>query len=134
MKPLVVTAGLLLLAGATASCSRHNPIGENAPIKSGGKPIPWPAPLPPGTQSLTFRGDGNGTTEEFTLEGDAAIRITADKGPFKLQVRRADGKVLKDLADLPDGGDALLAIPKRGQYSLVVEARGRWGVTVVYEK
>ena len=134
MRSLLVAICLLVLAWASTSCSRNTQPGggENAPVTSGGGPISWPAPLPPGAKSMTFHGEGNGTTEEFTLEGDGALRIDAKKGPFKLRVRRADGRFLKDVADLPDGGQALMAIPKAGRYSLVIEARGRWGVTVVY--
>jgi hypothetical protein len=134
-KPLLVAAFLLPLIGTAPSCSRNAPPqgGADTPIPSGGGPVSWPTPLPTGTQSFTFRGDGNGTTEEFTLEGDAALRIVADKGPFKLRVRRADGKFLKDEADLPNGGQALMAIAKKGRYAIVVEGRGKWGVTVVHE-
>lgn len=95
--------------------------------------IPWPAPLPPGYSALSFHGAGNQTTQEFVLSGDAALRIAAEKGPFTLHVRRPDGSALSDVASLPDGGLALMAIPEGGAYTLAIQTPARWGVTVVFQ-
>jgi len=93
--------------------------------------IPWPMPLPPGTQALTFRGCGNTTTGKFTLVGDAALRISAEAGPLKLQLQRDDGIFLSESAALPPGAQGLMAVSEGGTYRLVIETPSRWGVTVV---
>src|SRR5256886_9998736 len=55
------------------------------------------------SHTLTFRGAQTQTTRAFVLAADAALRITAEAGPFQLRVRRADGTFLSDVANLPDG-------------------------------
>ncbi|HEV3022820.1 MAG TPA: hypothetical protein VGX76_10135, partial [Pirellulales bacterium] len=62
--------------------------------------------------------------------------IVVRDGPIVVRVRRNDGSFLADVGFV-DGKTArlaLLAIPRSGTYSLVVEAeaRGDWGLTVVY--
>jgi hypothetical protein len=84
--------------------------------------------------SFTFRGKGNGRTAQFTLKSDAALRIIAEGGPFKLTVIKADGTPLPTGATQPDGGLGLMAIPDPGTYEMIIEASGRWGVTVVFQK
>jgi hypothetical protein len=90
-----------------------------APVHGVQHAIAWPIPVPSGCSALTFRGAGVQTTEEFLLPGNA--------------VRRPDGSTLADVADLPNGGLAIMAIPEGGTYTIEVRAPARWGVTVVYE-
>jgi hypothetical protein len=105
-----------------------------APVHGVQHAIAWPIPVPSGCSALTFRGAGVQTTEEFLLPGNAVLRIAAEKtGPFLLRVRRPDGSTLADVADLPNGGLAIMAIPEGGTYTIEVRAPARWGVTVVYE-
>jgi hypothetical protein len=90
--------------------------------------------LPDGARALTFRGNGNATTGEFTLEEDAVLRIAAYVGPIRLGVQRGDGTFLIDRTPIMQDVAALVPIPEGGTYRLVVEATGRWGVTVVYHR
>lgn len=109
------------------------PDGHPAPMYGAEHAIPWPIPLPAGCSTLSFRGAGNQTTREFVLPRDGALRIAAENGPFTLHVRRPDGTALRDVANLPDGGLALMAISKGGTYTLAIRAPARWGVTIVFE-
>ncbi len=131
-----LVGGGLGLLGGFAIKFLHQMIKSRTlpPISGTNTPIPWPLPLPPEMQTLTFRGEGNNTTEEFTLQADAALRIIVENGPFTLRVRKADGTFLSDVARVADKGLALMAIPERGRYSLVIDSSSRWGVTVVYQR
>jgi hypothetical protein len=102
-----------------------------APLHGARHAMPWPTPLPPGCSALSFYGAGGQATQAFVLAGDAALRIGAEKGPFVLHVRRPDGSAL-EVADLPEGGLALMAIPEGGTYTLEIQAPARWAVTVVF--
>jgi hypothetical protein len=94
--------------------------------------VPWPTPQLPGSTMLTFWGDGDQTSETFTLPGDASIRMVIERGPFVLRVLNPDGTDGATLAPVPDGGMALGAIPQGGTYTLEVKAPGKWGITVVF--
>jgi hypothetical protein len=95
--------------------------------------VPWPTPPIPGTSMLTFWGSGDQSTEEFTLPGDASMRMAAEKGPFVVRLLNPDGTDATKLAPVPNGGLALGAIPQGGTYTLEVKTPGRWGITVVFE-
>jgi hypothetical protein len=110
--------------------------GVLQPVAGADNAVPWPMPCPPGAHLLTFWGTGSAHSGEFALPSDGALRIVARGGPIEVRVRRKDGSFLADRASL-DGERArlgLLAIPRSGTYSLVVEAEAGldWGVTVVY--
>jgi hypothetical protein len=110
--------------------------GAHQPVAGADNAVPWIAPCPPDAHLLTFWGTGSAHSGEFFLPSDAAIRIVVRDGPIVVRVRRNDGSFLADVGFV-DGKTArlaLLAIPRSGTYSLVVEAeaRGDWGLTVVY--
>jgi hypothetical protein len=93
----------------------------------------WPYPHTPGKQALVFRGSGNAETGEFTLDGEAALRIVMEAGPYTLRIRRADGTFLHQVPKDSKGGLALTEINEGGgTYSLVIETPARWEVTIVY--
>lgn len=103
-----------------------------APLSGAEHAIPWPAPPLPGVDTLTFRGFGDGRTEEFVLPRDASVRILADGGPFELRVMRPDGTYAVNAAKLPHGGLGLGELREAGTYALEVSAPGRWAVTVAF--
>lgn len=102
-----------------------------APIHGPEKAVPWPTPPIPGTSMLTFWGQGDATTQEFTIPGDASVRIAVEKGPMALRVLRPDGTDGAEVGPIPDAGLALAQIPAGGTYTLEVRTAGSWGVTVV---
>lgn len=109
--------------------------GTPQPLAGARNAVPWPSPPPQDAEVFTYWGRGSGKTSGFTLQGDAALRIVAKSGPFRLRIRRRDGTFLVDSAEM--AGRAihlgLMAISAGGTYSLVIQApdRVRWGVTVV---
>jgi hypothetical protein len=103
-----------------------------APIHGPEKAVPWPTPPIPGTSTLTFWGSGDATTQQFTLPGDASVRIAVEKGPLTVRVLRGDGTDAADIAPIPNAGLGLGAIPEGGTYTLDVRTAGSWGITIVF--
>jgi hypothetical protein len=116
--------------GGTTAMSEQS--ARVAPLVGTEYAVPWPTPPLPGTSMLTFWGNGDQTSESFTLPCDASVRIAVETGPFALRVLNPDGTDATTLAPIPDGGLALGAIPHGGTYTLEVKAPARWGVTVVF--
>jgi hypothetical protein len=123
---------------AAAPPVASTPSAEEAlqPVAGAANGVPWPMPCPSGAHLLTFWGTGSAHSQEFTVSSDGALRILARDGPMEVRVRRKDGSFLADCASL-DGQKVrlgLMAIPRSGTYSLVVEAKAGldWGVTVLY--
>jgi hypothetical protein len=102
------------------------------PIYGPEKAVPWPTPPIPGTSMLTFWGKGDATTQEFTLPGDASVRIAVGQGPMALRVLRPDGSEGASVTPIPDAGLALAQIPTGGTYRLEVRTAGSWGVSLVF--
>jgi hypothetical protein len=103
-----------------------------APIHGPEKAVPWPTPPIPGTSMLTFWGSGDATTQQFTLPGDASVRIAVEKGPLTVRVLRGDGTDAANIAPIPNAGLGLGAIPEGGTYTLDVRTAGSWGISIVF--
>jgi|GEM_PF-2782007 len=110
----------------------EQPAERLAPRHGPEQAVPWPTPHIPGTAMLTFWGVGDQTTQEFTLPGDASMRIAVEKGPLTVRVLRPDGSEGATLAPIPNAGLALGAIPTGGTYTLEVQTLGAWGITIVF--
>lgn len=120
------------MAAPTASSSE----GLVRPLPGPDNAVPWPMPSPLGAQMLTFWGTGSARSEAFTLQSDAALRVVTRKGSIEVSVQREDQTFLSDRVCL-DGNQVclgMMAIPRSGTYSLVVESQTGmdWGVTVLY--
>jgi len=60
------------------------------------------------------------------------LLIVTDSGPLTLRLERDDGMLRDDFLPIPEGGGgAMAALPAGGTYSLLIDAPGRWGVTIV---
>jgi hypothetical protein len=98
--------------------------------------VPWPIPEQSCPNAATLWGCGSGASREFFTPTDCALRCVAGQGRVIVRVRRKDGGMLDSAASV-DGRTSLrfglLAIPRSGTYSIVVQAADRvdWGVTVV---
>ena len=103
-----------------------------APMHGPQHAVPWPTPTIPGTAMVSFWGSGDRTTREFTLPGDASVRIAVETGPLTLRVLRPDGTEGAAAATMPGAGLGLAPIAAGGTYVLEVQAKGAWGVTVVF--
>jgi hypothetical protein len=104
------------------------------PLHGAENAVPWPFPPPDGARTLTFRGIGNATTGNFKLEEDAVLRVAAYLGPIRLGVQREDGTFVVQMTPTMEQVAGMIPIPEGGTYRLVVEAPGKWGVTVVYSR
>lgn len=101
-----------------------------------GRSVPWPIPGQSSAHAATLWGSGNGASREFFTPTDCFLRCVAGQGRVVVRVRCKDGRMLADAASV-DGRTTvrfgLLAIPRSGTYSIVVQAYDGvdWGVTAV---